>query len=79
MQTFISLSMSNLISPGLYIHYKGNEYQVIGTAKHSETEEDLVIYFPIKSPEQLWVRPLAMFLEYIELNGEKIQRFKKID
>lgn len=64
---------------GKYKHYKGNEYEVIGTAKHSETEEDLVVYFPAKSPEQLWVRPLAMFIEYIELNGEKIQRFKKID
>ena len=71
--------MPNLIHPGLYIHYKGNTYQVIGTAKHSETEEDLVVYFPTKSPEQLWVRPLAMFLEYIDLNGEKVQRFKKTD
>lgn len=71
--------MSNLIHPGLYIHYKGNMYQVIGTAKHSETQEDLVVYFPTKSPEQLWVRPLAMFLEYIDLNGEKVQRFKKTD
>ena len=71
--------MSNLIHPGLYIHYKGNTYQVIGTAKHSETEEDLVVYFPTKSPEQLWVRPLAMFLEYIDVNGEKVQRFKKTD
>jgi hypothetical protein len=71
--------MTQLIIPGIYVHYKGNEYEVIGTAKHSETEEDLVLYFPIKSPDQLWVRPLAMFSEIIELNGERIQRFKKID
>jgi len=64
---------------GRYKHYKGNEYEVIGTAKHSETEEELVVYFAVKSPEQLWVRPLAMFVEYIELNGENIQRFKKTD
>jgi hypothetical protein len=70
--------MSDLITPGKYMHYKGNVYEVLGTAKHSETEEDLVLYFPAKTPGQLWVRPLAMFLEYIELNGEKIQRFKKI-
>lgn len=64
---------------GTYKHYKGNEYEVIGTAKHSETEEDLVVYFSVKNPGQLWVRPLAMFNEEIELNGDKIQRFKKIE
>ena len=64
---------------GKYKHYKGNEYEVIGTAKHSETEEDLVVYFSVKNPGQLWVRPLAMFNEEIELNGDKIQRFKKIE
>jgi len=64
---------------GRYRHYKGNEYEVTGMAKHSETEEDLIVYFSVKSPEQLWVRPLEMFIEIIELNGEKIQRFKKID
>lgn len=64
---------------GIYRHYKGNEYEVIGTAKHSETEEDLVVYFSVKNPGQLWVRPLAMFNEEIELNGDKIQRFKKIN
>lgn len=62
---------------GRYKHYKGNEYEVIGTAKHSETEEEFVVYYSVKSPEQLWVRPLTMFVELIELNGGKIQRFKK--
>ncbi|MGN6645828.1 MAG: DUF1653 domain-containing protein [Cytophaga sp.] len=71
--------MSNLISPGLYLHYKGNKYEVIGTAKHSETEEDLVVYFAVKNPGQLWVRPLAMFSEHILLNGISTPRFKKID
>ena len=64
---------------GRYVHYKGNEYEVVGIAKHSETEEDLVVYFSVKNPGQLWVRPLAMFNEEIELNGDKIKRFKKID
>lgn len=64
---------------GRYKHYKGNEYEVIGTAKHSETEEELVVYYSVKSPEQLWVRPLTMFVELIELNGGKTQRFKKIN
>jgi hypothetical protein len=64
---------------GLYKHYKGNEYKVVGVAKHSETEEELVVYVSLKDPEQLWVRPLAMFIEVVELNGEKIKRFEKID
>ncbi len=64
---------------GTYQHYKGNVYEVIGVAKHSETEEELVVYFPVKTPGQLWVRPLSMFTEYIELNGLKTARFKKIN
>jgi len=69
--------MNSLIEKGKYLHYKGNEYEVIGTAKHSETEEDLVLYFPVKSPEQIWVRPLNMFIEEIEVNGKKTKRFLK--
>ena len=64
---------------GRYLHYKGNEYEVIGLAKHSETEEDLIVYYSLKHPEQLWVRPLKMFMEEIELNGNKVKRFEKID
>lgn len=71
--------MDKIVHPGLYLHYKGNEYEVIRTAKHSETEEEFVVYFASKSPEQLWIRPLKMFIEHIELNGESIQRFKKLD
>lgn len=63
---------------GLYEHYKGNKYQVVGIAKHSETEEELVVYFALKTPDQLWVRPRIMFEEEIELNGVKKARFKKI-
>jgi hypothetical protein len=61
------------------MHYKGNEYEVIGIARHSETEEELIVYFSVKAPEQLWVRPLKMFLENIEFNGQTIRRFKKIE
>lgn len=63
---------------GRYRHYKGNEYEVIGVAKHTETEELLVVYLSVKTPEQIWVRPLGMFEEEIEINGNKIKRFLKI-
>ncbi|MGS2723606.1 DUF1653 domain-containing protein [Porticoccus sp. GXU_MW_L64] len=63
------------LKPGLYRHYKGNDYQVIGVARHSETEEPLVVYRPCYGDRDLWVRPLAMFTEIIERDGETIPRF----
>ena len=63
---------------GKYVHYKGNEYEVIGVAKHSETLEPMVVYKALYGDGGLWVRPYGMFFETIEINGEKIPRFKKI-
>lgn len=63
------------IKPGRYRHYKGNDYQVIGTATHSETEEILVVYYPLYGDRALWVRPLSMFIETVEKEGEVIPRF----
>ncbi len=64
------------IKPGIYKHYKGKEYKVIGVAKHSETLEDLVLYEPMyESISKYWVRPLAMFLEEVEVDGKKVTRF----
>lgn len=64
------------IKPGIYKHYKGKEYKVIGAAKHSETLEDLVLYEPLyESISKYWVRPLAMFLEEVEVDGKKVTRF----
>lgn len=58
------------IKPGIYKHYKGNEYEVIDVARHSETEELLVVYRPLYGERRLWVRPLAIFQERVELSVE---------
>ncbi len=63
---------------GTYEHYKGNQYQVIGIAKHSETLEELVVYRALYGEHGLWVRPLEMFIEYVEINGIRVPRFKFI-
>lgn len=61
---------------GVYRHYKGPLYKVMFLGKHTETEEELVIYHAILSPEKTWVRPLAMFEEFVEIEGKKIKRFE---
>ncbi len=65
---------------GLYKHYKGNVYEVVGLAKHSETLEEMVLYKATyqKEGENLWVRPLAMFVETIVVDGNNVKRFTKI-
>jgi hypothetical protein len=68
-----------MIQPGRYRHYKGKEYQVIGVAKHSETEEDLVVYRALYGEFGLWVRPEKMFREKIEIEGKLVYRFEYID
>jgi len=67
-----------MIPAGLYRHYKGNYYQVIGIAKHSETEEELVVYRALYGKFDLWVRPLKMFTERIEHQGRLVSRFECI-
>jgi hypothetical protein len=65
---------------GLYKHYKGGLYEVLGIARHSETLEELVVYKAAYQQESdnLWVRPLKMFCETVELNGTKLNRFTKV-
>jgi cyclomaltodextrinase len=63
---------------GRYRHFKGAEYEVKGLATHSETGEQLVVYSPLYGEGGLWVRPLAMFLESVEHEGKRLQRFEYI-
>jgi hypothetical protein len=63
---------------GRYRHYKGNEYEVIGVARHSETLEELVVYRASYGDHGLWVRPRAMFEEMIEVNGQRVPRFEYV-
>jgi hypothetical protein len=67
------------VPPGRYRHYKGNEYTVIGVAKHSETQEELVVYRQEYGDNGLWVRPLAMFIETVEVDGNLARRFERME
>ena len=64
--------------PGLYRHYKGGQYRVRGTVRHSETLEPLTLYQALYGQRGLWVRPAAMFAEQIELDGRRQPRFLRI-
>lgn len=66
------------MQPGRYRHYKGNDYLVLGVARHSETEEELVVYQQDYGDRSWWVRPKTMFLETIERDGRIIPRFEFI-
>lgn len=63
------------LQTGLYRHYKGNQYRVLGFARHSETEEQLVVYQALYGDFGLWVRPLTMFCESVTVDGETVPRF----
>lgn len=65
--------------PGLYRHYKGNDYRVIGLARHSETLEPLAVYEALYGEGGLWVRPAGMFGETVEIEGETVNRFTLIE
>ena len=63
------------VRPGRYRHFKGNEYQVLGVARHSETEEEMVVYRALYGERGLWVRPAAMWCETVERDGYHGPRF----
>ncbi len=69
---------SNVVRPGRYRHFKGKEYLVLGVARHSETEEELVVYRQSYGDGSLWVRPKAMFLERVAHEGRSVPRFEFI-
>ena len=66
------------IKPGRYRHFKGNEYEVIGLARHSETQEEMVVYRALYGDFGLWVRPARMWNETVERDGKTFRRFTNI-
>lgn len=71
------------IEPGIYRHFKGGEYEVLGVGRHSETLEEFVVYKARYTSEEfgdeaIWIRPIALFLETTEVNGIERPRFEKI-
>jgi hypothetical protein len=73
-----ALEEYTMIQPGRYRHYKGRDYEVIGVAKHSETEEEFVVYRALYGERGLWVRPVAMFLETVLVEGSPHPRFQRL-
>jgi len=70
--------------PGKYLHFKGKKYRVLGTARHSETLEELVVYQALYESKEfgkdsLWVRPKKMFLEKVVVDGKEVPRFKYLE
>lgn len=67
-----------VVKPGIYQHYKGNQYEVIDLVRHSETEETLVLYRALYGERGLWVRPAKMFAEHVNVDGLCLPRFEYI-
>ena len=71
--------MNETVKCGRYRHFKGNEYEVLGTATHSETLEELVVYRALYGEGKLWVRPVSMWNETVEKDGKTVKRFEFIE
>lgn len=74
----LSIKAKSITIGSIYEHYKGLRYKIIGIARHSETLEELVVYQALYGEGGIWVRPLAMFLENIVINGQAQPRFKLV-
>ena len=71
--------MKHKLAPGRYRHYKGQLYEVLGTARHSETLEAMVVYRALYGQRGLWVRPATMFSEQVEVGGKWVPRFRCVE
>ena len=67
------------LEKGIYKHYKGNLYEVIDVAKHSETEEEHAVYRTLYGDYSTWIRPLAMFIETVQIDGQQVPRFAFVE
>ncbi len=68
-----------MIKPGRYRHYKGKDYEVLGVARHSETEEAYVVYRQLYGEGGLWIRPMTMFSESVSVGNELVPRFRRLE
>ena len=68
-----------MIKPGRYRHYKGKDYDVLGVARHSESEEEYVVYRQLYGTGDLWIRPAGMFLESVSVEGATVPRFRRLE
>lgn len=68
-----------MIKPGRYRHYKGKDYEVLGVARHSESEEEYVVYRQLYGAGDLWIRPMGMFLESVSVEGTIMPRFRRLE
>jgi hypothetical protein len=66
------------LSLGIYEHYKGNRYEVLGVGRHSETHEEMVIYRGLYGNQEFWIRPLSLFLDTVEWQGKITPRFRMV-
>ena len=73
-----SSSAKSIVINGLYEHYKKNRYKILAIARHSETLEELVVYQALYGELGIWVRPVAMFLENVSVDGKLVPRFKLV-
>lgn len=67
------------VPAGRYVHFKGGAYVVLGVARHSETDERLVVYRPEYGGRELWVRPVSMFVEIVTVDGVRVPRFQWVE
>ena len=70
--------MEQSVRPGRYSHFKGNEYEVLFTARHSETMEEMVVYRALYGDRDVWVRPASMWNEPVERDGKPFLRFTRV-